>query len=175
MASYTGIDSPAHSALKHHWNNWNGNLEYFWIITGGPISIDATRDFLREELGIYNSGKFEYTVMSPNNKNRKLKVFIINIAPPKHNNPYQVFQAVNRIYSDAYRKFNIDESQIIADYTGGTKGMTSGLTLACASSKRNIEFMEPREYTEEGRAITEKGSEATEIQVAFKVKPLKKG
>ncbi len=172
LASTYGVNSPAHVAIKHHWQNGNGNLNYCWIICGGTKSSDAAREFLAHEFGIRNQGKFNYEIVSPDNNNRKLTVIIKNLSPPNNDDPQKVFLLVNKIFLEA-NEFGIDESQIIADYTGGTKSMTSGIILACANPQRRLQFMKPGGYLENGYADQTKDAIATEVQVAFKLKPIK--
>ncbi|MEM7554856.1 MAG: hypothetical protein AAF378_12285 [Cyanobacteria bacterium P01_A01_bin.84] len=175
LASAFGINSPAHVALKHHWNNGIGNLNYCWIICGGSVSLKAARELLHDEFGINvnNQRKFEYDIYTPGNKNRKLKVILENLSPPNNDDPQRVLLLINKIFRDAYKKYNLNESEIIADYTGGTKSMTSGVILACANPQRRLQFMKPGGYVDGGRADLTKKSIATEVQVAFKLKPVK--
>lgn len=86
-------------------------------------------------------------------------------------NPHASFNLVNEIYEEA-EVFEIEPENIIADYTGGTKSMTAGLILACANPERALQFMRPGGYDAEGRADRSKPSEATKVEIAFKLKAL---
>lgn len=82
------------------------------------------------------------------------------------------FKAFNKACSITDR-LGIEDSDLIADYTGGTKSMTAGIILACTSPERRLQFLRPGSYTAEGRADTTKPSVATEVEIAFQLKPLK--
>ena len=57
------------------------------------------------------------------------------------------------------------------DYTGGTKSMTAGMILACASPRRHLQFMKPRRYTADGRAEPGAESDPVAIDIRFELIP----
>jgi CRISPR-associated protein (Cas_Cas02710) len=81
---------------------------------------------------------------------------------------------VEEIYAEAKDKFNLTEEGIIADYTGGTKSMTSGMVLACTSPNRALQFMKPQQYTEDGRADVQAGSVPVAVDIRFELIPREK-
>ena len=53
---------------------------------------------------------------------------------------YYIRRLINCIYADA-QKQKLQESEVIADYTGATKGMTAGIILACTNSNRRLQYI----------------------------------
>jgi hypothetical protein len=86
-------------------------------------------------------------------------------------NPESVHRLVDEIYKEATEKNSLTEEEVIADYTGGTKSMTSGMVLACTSPRRPLQFMKPRRYTEDGRADTQAGADPKAIDIRFWLVP----
>lgn len=66
------------------------------------------------------------------------------------------------------------ESDIIADYSGGTKSMTSGMVLACALPERKLQVLKPRKYDKDGTADRKAGSDPRYIDISFKLKQVSK-
>jgi hypothetical protein len=77
-----------------------------------------------------------------------------------------VFELVQQIYKEA-EALGIPRSEIIADYTGGTKSMTAGLILACTEQDRDLQYMKPRRYTTDGRADPAAGSDPISVDTNF--------
>ncbi len=173
--SKPGTKSAAQAAIEHHWLNGNGNLQHCWIICGGRELLDFARQIL-EQLGFrcLNQQAIEYEMKDIDNPNRILKVSLRTIKADSVDDPNATFTLVNKIYAEAKNE-GIEELNIIADYTGGTKSMTSGMILACATPQRRLQFMKPGGYLENGYADHTKDAIATEVQVAFKIKPVKVG
>jgi len=63
------------------------------------------------------------------------------------------------------------ETDVIADYTGGTKSMTAGTVLACASPDRRLQFMKPGKYREDGTADHQAGSNPYLVDIRYSVRP----
>jgi hypothetical protein len=80
--------------------------------------------------------------------------------------PKKVFELVQQIYKEA-EALGIPRSEIIADYTGGTKSMTAGLILACTEQDRDLQYMKPRRYTTDGRADPAAGSDPISVDTNF--------
>jgi hypothetical protein len=82
-----------------------------------------------------------------------------------------VHRLVDAIYTEAMEVHGLKEEEVVADYTGGTKSMTSGMVLACASPRRPLHFMKPRQYAKDGRADSEAGSDPVAIDIRFELVP----
>ena len=172
--SRPGTKSAAQAAIEEHWLNGKGNLQHCWIICGGQDLLDIARQILKQiGFNYLNQQAIEYELKDPDNRNRILKVSLRTIKADSVDDPNTTFTLVNKIYAEAERE-GIEESDIIADYTGGTKSMTSGMILACATPQRQLQFMKPGGYLDDGRADPTKNAIATEVQIAFKLK-LSKG
>jgi CRISPR-associated protein (Cas_Cas02710) len=76
-------------------------------------------------------------------------------------NPNQVRKLINAIYADAREK-GLTESEIITDYTGGTKSLTAGVILACATPSRRLQYIS---QIDEGMK---------EVSLFYRVEPLQK-
>jgi hypothetical protein len=169
----SGVKSAAQEAIEHHWSNGNGNLQHCWIICGGTELENQARillDRFEGEKQWINDREFLLT--DSDDRSRQLRVFLKTIIETDLDDPHATFALVNQIYTEADR-LGIEDSDLIADYTGGTKSMTAGIILACTSPERRLQFLRPGGYTAEGRADTTKSSLATEVEIAFKLKPLK--
>lgn len=168
--------SAAQAAIEYHWDNGNGNLQHCWIICGGRELEEQVRQMLTKLGSICKKSRSDYIeceIRPKDNFNRVAKVSLRTIKPEAVDDPNTTFTLVNKIYDEA-EKEGIEEQSIIADYTGGTKSMTSGIILACATPQRRLQFMKPGGYLDDGRADHTQEAKATEVQVAFKLKPIKK-
>lgn len=144
-----GISS-AEDAIKYHYEK----LEICWLVTGGEESKKSADDMIKK-LG-YSEKLFNF----------------IEISPQDANDPYKVYKKIeDKIYNKLPE--GIKESDIIGDYTGGTKSMTAGLMLACLSPSRNFQFIKPNEVDNNGYAIHNKGTEPMEVNINFKIKQVK--
>lgn len=167
-----GVKSAPEAAMEHHWLEGKGNLEHCWLICGGDESLQDARNLILRMTG---TGRFldleqkEFEFCNPRNRQRKLRVSLKVLAIEDINDPNATFKLVNEIYGEACQG-EIEPENIIADYTGGTKSMTAGLILACASPQRRLQFMRPQLYTSDGRVDSSLPSVATEVSVSFRIK-----
>jgi hypothetical protein len=155
-----GIGS-AESAIRYHWRGLrdeltDGVLQECWIITAGPRSHDSAVELVSRliQAGM-RPEMFHYARLSAEDAD----------------NPEAVHREVDRIYRDARSIYGLEEEEIIGDYTGGTKSMTSGLVLACASPRRSLQFMKPQEYDDDGRAVPAAGSTPVAIEIRLEIAP----
>lgn len=131
--------SAAQSALDYHLDGGNGaapRLQYAWLLTGpgqGEFSSQANAEALRadyEQRGL-----------------KKVEVIALSDA----DDPRQAFDVVQGIYA-SLPLLGLAPREVICDYTGGTKSMTSGMVLACASHGYPLAFMKPDRYDAAGHA-----------------------
>jgi len=167
-----GKESPAKIAIKHHWNNGNGDLAHCWIVCGGDKALTAAKEMVN---GLTQEDKIpertfhflpEYEMSNPENSSLTLNL-VPNIN--EANDPNIIRQIVEAIYKDAKDKFNLDESDIISDYTGGTKSMTAGLILACTVPSRRLQYI-LSEFTQDNKPTN---SKVMEIKLSYQLKPVK--
>ena len=170
-----GVKSAPEVAIEHHWMVGKGNLKHCWFICGGFASLQDARQLMKQltgSEGFLNPQQFECEFCDPDDGNRKLKVSFKVLPEEAIHDPNSTFKLVNQIYTQASEE-GIETENIIADYTGGTKSMTAGLILACASPQRRLQFMLPKAYTSGGQADTAQPSVATEVSVAFRIKAMR--
>ena len=59
--------------------------------------------------------------------------------------PNHIRRLMEGIYADADRN-GLSEAEVIADYTGATKGMTAGILLACTKPERSLQYISQVHY-----------------------------
>ena len=79
----------------------------------------------------------------------------------------EAYRAVKTIYEVAKNRYKLPQEAIIADYTGGTKSMTTGLTLAALERGGRLQYMKPNRYEADGRAERAAGSSPRLVRVDF--------
>jgi hypothetical protein len=138
----TKSDSPAEVAIRHHWNQGNKpHLKHCWIICTEkslPFAKDMIKKFNDEQIA--QSVQFyygEHTMEHPEETGQSLSLLVSN---DLFDDPDYIRNLIDSIYADAQQK-GLDESEIIADYTGSTKGATAGMILACAAPQRKLEYI----------------------------------
>lgn len=168
----------AETSIRHHWGQGFGRLGHCWLITT-PQSIQAVPQMLER---LHESGVPIRVVHSPG-ENLVLKpgerlIFLyygdaysfsdriqrqtnysLQINNSVTDDPNHMRQLVDYIYADAYRKDLLD-SDIIADYTGGTKSMTAGIVLACTHPDRRLQY------------ISQQSNEVMEVTISYNLKPV---
>jgi len=155
-----GIGS-AEGAIRYHYQGSNREflqpvLQHCWIITGGPASEQSATGLINKVVKDgFPADIFHLKALSAEDAD----------------NPEAVHRLVDEIYAEAADKFSLAEENVVADYTGGTKSMTSGMILACASPRRPLQFMKPRRYDEHGRADVVAGSDPGAIDIRFTLVP----
>ncbi len=157
-----GENISAEQAIRYHYRGLNNEhrdvgLQKCWLITGGKASVEAA-ERLKERLikdGVPN------------------ELFVdVPMTGDNADNPAQVYKIIEKIYNDLPTGF--EESDIIADYTGGTKSMTAGMILACSLPQRKLQVLKPRKYKDDGTAERSAGSDPRFIDIRFKLKQIGK-
>lgn len=166
------VSTPAAEAIKHHWIEGKGNLEYCWILCGGQGTMDLAMTMIEKLIGQPVEKHDQPPQWSLDQFGKKLVVRFELIGQSHVDNPNMTFDLVNQIYRQA-EALGIESEEIMADYTGGTKSMTSGMVLACAEPDRDLEFIKPGGYLDDGRADKTKKSVVQRIDVLFRVKPIR--
>jgi len=165
-----GQDPPAKPAILHHWQTGQGNLQHCWMICGGDRSLQAA-DTLVEQLvaqgvprKLFHYGRDYDLPLS--NHNAGLLAADESLA----NDPNFIRELVDRIYTDAETQYGLDETEVIADYTGGNKSMSAGMILACANPNRHLQYI-LSEYDSHNRPIN---SQVMEVQISYRLKPMRR-
>jgi hypothetical protein len=168
----TSKKPPAEIAIRHHWENGNGNLKHCWVISGNTQGLESAQkmiDNLVKDLQIGDTifhFKSDYLMIDPEDPKKTINL-VPNLA--EANDPNIIRKIVEAIYKDAKDQYDLEESDIIADYTGGTKSMTAGITLACAEPSRRLQYI-VSEYDENNAPFN---SKVMEIKLSYRLKPVK--
>jgi len=140
----------AEEAIRAHLER----LEYCWLIVGpgeGEGSPQENAKRIIREYSQYKGRQIHFKQEELNNPD----------------NPEAVYYLVQRIYTEA-RDYGLSEADLIADYTGGTKSMTAGMVLACATREdRDMQYMKPRALTSDGRADPSQGADPVLVDLKF--------
>ncbi len=149
-----GNNISAEQVIRYHYPI----LKTCWMITGGHVSEKTANDLI---VKLIQEG-YSIDIFK-----RGLEV---SLSPEDADNPLKTYEVIENIFNNLPEGF--DESDIIADYTGGTKSMTAGMILACALPKRNLQVLKPNKYKEDGTADREAGGTPRTIDINFKLKLL---
>ena len=155
-------DSPAEAAIRYHWNNGQAPcLQHCWV-----ICTDSSLDYAKEmkqrllESDIdENQLHLYYGSYELNNPNQPGLTLTVNDRAA--NDPDTVLRLVNAVFVDARSK-GLDESDLLVDFTGGTKPMGIGAVLACTAPARHLEYL-----------TQTNPPHLVEVQVSYKIKPVK--
>lgn len=143
---------PADAAMKYHFNDGNGNhLQYCWLLVGpgeGELSSNANANRLKE--------RYE-----------ALGVEVIPVSLNDADDPGEVFLAMQDIIKEAQKKYGLYPRDLVADFTGGTKCMTTGMVLACVDQNLAVQFMKPDKYTSDGRVSPDAHSFPRLVDIDF--------
>jgi hypothetical protein len=153
-----GENISAEQAIRYHYKGLSDEhsevvLEQCWMLTGGNASYEAAQKLISKLVG-------------SNFSNEIFKV--VRMSGDDADNPAKVYETVEGIFQSLPEGF--DDSDVIADYTGGTKSMTAGLVLACAIPSRELQVLKPRKYKDDGTADRAAGSDPRSVDIRFKLK-----
>lgn len=166
------VESPAKTAISHHWQNGHGKLEHCWLICGGNDSLAKATELV--DLLVANGlpprmFHFGTTCTYPNPDDRTHQLSLVpnlNLA----NDPSHIRQIIEAIYNSAEAEpYSLSENDLIIDYTGGTKSMTAGAILAGASPDRRLQYI-VSDYDDKNKPIN---SRVMEVDISYQVKPTK--
>lgn len=112
------------------------HLERCWLIAGPGEGEDSSLD---------NAEKLK-TLFEP----QGLQIEVVSLTSSE--DPKAVFDAIVHIYQAAAAGGRMGAEEIVADFTAGTKLMTTGMALACSTHGWAMQFMKPDRYDAQGRA-----------------------
>jgi len=135
-------DSPAERVIRYHWNQGQApHLKHCWLICTEKSLPFAKRMMQRltdegitEKLEVHFGS---YALADDDEAGAPLNLLIPDALV---DDPHYVHQLVDAVYENAEAK-GLSESEVIADYTGATKGMTAGILLACLSPDRPLQYI----------------------------------
>ena len=157
-------ESPAEAAIRFHWNNGQvPYLEHCWLICtekslpyAQALASKLAQDGLTQKLELH------YGTYPLTDADQPEQTISLLVPDSLVDDPNYIQRLVNSIYEDAIAQANLDETEVIADYTGATKGMTAGILLACTRPER------PLQYISQIQA-----SEIMAINISYRLKSLK--
>lgn len=150
-----GIES-AKRAIRYYLDK--GKLERCWIITGGPKSEEQARSAIADLLSDPDL-RFEPDMFR-----------LERMTAEDVGNPERIREKIEEIYASLPEGW--DESDVVADYTGGTASVSAGMVLACASPGRNLQYMRPLELGDDGRPVPGCASVPVLVNINYTVKPV---
>lgn len=176
--SQPGKQTPAEIAIRHHWNNSHGKLRYCWLLCT-PKVLEATQQRLRtltQECQQQGIPLYTYIdtpqVMPPISQvGKALHIRLVPLSPEHINDPNQIRQLIDSLYTAAQQQTGLPPTDLIADYTGGTKSMTAGMVLACSQPDRHLQYL-ASEYNEHKRIVR---SQLMQIILSYRIKAIKRG
>lgn len=127
-----------------------GRLEVCWcIITQEPSISDIVKQAY---------GKFREEIAKPTSSGTISDYVEIVEIPVPHADIESVRDAVNKIYTEGIRRYNIghpkqkplQERDVVADITSGLRSMAVGMLLACLQENRSVECARA-EYRTDGK------------------------
>jgi hypothetical protein len=162
-------DAPAEAAIRFHWNGGQpGHLEHCWLICTEkslPYARNLAAQLAQE--GIDQTLRLHYGAYRMADADRPQHTLSLLVPDDQVDDPHYLQNLVNSIYEDAIARANLSESEIIADYTGATKGMTAGILLACTHPDR------PLQYISQIRMGPDQRPEFMSINISYRLKPLR--
>lgn len=199
----TGNASVAELSILHHWSESNGRLAYCWLICSDETKdvvmelISSLKNSKVPVKSIRNNNDYQ------NPRNKKLNESLTNdkrvirlycgeayklrsniynndlslvISKEHIDNPAYVRTLIEAIYEDAAKK-ELEEEDVIVDYTAGTKSFTAGVVLACAEPGRRLQYFSQVEKVKKevkvGAEIVEKEfSVIKEVEINYRVRPV---
>ncbi len=136
--------SPAELAIYHHWNSGQKpHLEYCWILCTLQSQATAARLYQRLRVaGITEKVKVYYPSLTaqPTSDAETDTMPDLLITDELADDPNYVRRLIDRIYEHAYDQ-GLDDSEMIADFTGATKPIGTGIILGCADRKRRLSYL----------------------------------
>ena len=135
--------SPAEVAIRYHWNQGQSpHLHHCWLICTHKSLPYANQLVSRLAVeGITQTLNIHYgpnLLLDPNQSESPLSLLV---SDDQIDDPNYIQRLVDAIYADAATQAGLSESEVIADYTGATKGMTAGILLACTIPDRPLQYI----------------------------------
>jgi CRISPR-associated protein (Cas_Cas02710) len=149
-------DSPAEVAIRHHLKT--NSLKYCWIICTRDSCEPARQMVDRLKQQGAESVRFYYGSDPIEDVEQHERSLTLLVPDDLIDDPNHIRRLVEGIYADVER-YGLSEADVIADYTGGTKGMTAGLLLACTKPERSLQYISQVDYPQ-----------IMAVQIAYKLK-----
>lgn len=148
-------DSPAEASIRFHIDS--DRLRYCWIIctnrTWEPARLMVDR---LKQSGAGNV-RFYYGSEPIEDVETGERLSLL-VADELVDDPNHIRKVVEGIYAKALA-CGLGDRDMIADYTGGTKGMTAGMLLACTRVERSLQYISQVNWPQ-----------IMEVQIAYRLK-----
>lgn len=156
-------NSPAEAAIRHHWHQGKPpHLQHCWLIcTEKSLPFANTLVSRLAEAGITQQLKLYYGTYSLPDAHQPEQSLSLLVPEALVDDPNYIQRLVDAIYEDAISQAGLSEPEIIADYTGATKGMTAGILLACTRPERPLQYIS---QIDPGQIMA--------VNVSYRLKPL---
>ena len=117
-----GAPKPAREAIGYHLKDDKGNrvLQHCWLVASTD-GLSVAEELAKE---LEKAGA---------------KGDVVHVKDPTE--ARETYEEVNGIYERELVKAGLADADVIADFTGTTKPMTSGMILACAPKERAMEYL----------------------------------
>jgi len=145
------------TAIKYHLPR----LKYCWLLTSGKPGEEPSPGSAAD--GPYQSAYKNAEDIQNEFQATGRDIFIREIDPE---DPRTIYKEIEAIYQEARRK-KLLPSELVADYTGGTKSMTAGMVLGSINIRCYVEYFRPLAYGPDGRIDFLAGSEAKFVDLSF--------
>lgn len=132
-------------------------LNHCWLIVGPGEGEDSSTE---------NAEKLKASF-----EPQGVKIDIIPLSSSE--DPKEVFEAVKQIYSATLQNIPLRPEEVIADFTAGTKSMSTGMALACSTHGWGMQFMRPEKYDSQGRATRDAKAIPVIVTIDFLSEPTK--
>ncbi|MGH9904126.1 MAG: hypothetical protein ACRD8U_00925 [Pyrinomonadaceae bacterium] len=124
------LESAMH-AIEYHREDGSGPLESVWLIPSNGRDQDK---YGEASIAMAEQIRDQCKKLSANGGRLRVEIHESGVSP---GDAQDTFDHVNRIY----RRGTYKPSEIIADFTGGTKPMTVGMVMACLPRDRELEYV----------------------------------
>jgi CRISPR-associated protein (Cas_Cas02710) len=132
--------TPAEAAIRFHCQD-RDTLEHCWMICTEQSEGEAAAIVNRmEALGVKAAFHFgeQHVLWQRHGAATSSQVSLL-LTDQEMDDPNVVRQLVDQIYVEA-EHYGLPETDMVADYTGGTKSMTAGIMLACVNPDRQVQY-----------------------------------
>lgn len=128
-------------AVRYHYEAL-GTLSYVWLIPSNDLDAERFGKGSGETAAIIRDrcNQLRDEVAKASETERPLDTFVMEqgASPGDAQDTYDL---VNRIYRVDADRLGLKASEIIADFTGGTKPMSVGMIMACLPTERSLEYV----------------------------------
>ncbi len=139
-------------AIRYHYVT-HGTLRYVWLIPSNDFDLERFGKGTAETARTIEARceELRSQVQAETADERPLAVFVMTQGASA-GDAQDTYDLVNRVYRVDANRLGLEATQIIADFTGGTKPMSVGMIMACLPTDRSLEYVawNPQKQTMSG-------------------------